>query len=223
LIRPVPFIPARRCVLTKARPTAPNGTVAQSSSFLWMNPRSRRNTRPTMPAGAAGPANAEGLRIRSFLEGDAVVAEWKPDRNTKRSLGVLNGGIIGTLLDCHCNWTAAWHLMKQSGEDRVPCTVTADYAIKLLRPTPTNDSVSSLRQSGGIKRGPRHGRRQPDRRRKSLRNLPRDIRRRQGRSPGLPPLVIARRGHSGQRLPCSSPLVRRIGCLNSVDAEQADG
>jgi len=56
-----------------------------------------------------------------------------------------------------------------------------------------------------------------------LRNLPRDIRRRQGRSPGLPPLVIARRGHSGQRLPCSSPLVRRIGCLNSVDAEQADG
>ena len=31
--------------------------------------------------------------------------------------------------------------MKQAGEDRVPCTVTADYAIKFLRPTPTNDSV----------------------------------------------------------------------------------
>ena len=45
--------------------------------------------------------------------------------------------IIGTLLDCHCNWTAAWHLMKRAREDRPPCTVTADYAIKLLRPTPT--------------------------------------------------------------------------------------
>src|SRR5204862_8283350 len=50
-------------------------------------------------------------------------------------------GVIGTLLDCHCNWTAAYHLMKRANEDRPPCTVTAEYAIKLLRPAPTNDSV----------------------------------------------------------------------------------
>jgi hypothetical protein len=31
--------------------------------------------------------------------------------------------------------------MKRAKEDRPPCTVTAEYAIKLLRPTPTNDSV----------------------------------------------------------------------------------
>jgi hypothetical protein len=30
--------------------------------------------------------------------------------------GVLNGGIIGTLLDCHCNWTAAYHLMKRAAK-----------------------------------------------------------------------------------------------------------
>jgi acyl-coenzyme A thioesterase PaaI-like protein len=88
-----------------------------------------------------GPANPEGLRIRSFPEDDAVVAEWTPEPKYEAFPGVLNGGIIGTLLDCHCNWTAAYHLMKQAGEDRVPCTVTADYAIKLLRPTPTKDSV----------------------------------------------------------------------------------
>jgi acyl-coenzyme A thioesterase PaaI-like protein len=62
-------------------------------------------------------------------------------KNTKHFKGVLNGGIIGTLLDCHCNWTAAYHLMKRAGENRPPCTVTAEYAIKMLRPTPTNDSV----------------------------------------------------------------------------------
>ena len=67
-----------------------------------------------------GPSNPEGLRIRSFPEGDAVVAEWKPEPKYEAFPGVLNGGIIGTLLDCHCNWTAAYHLMKQSGEDRVP-------------------------------------------------------------------------------------------------------
>ena len=88
-----------------------------------------------------GPANAEGLRIRSFAEGDVVVAEWKPDSKYEAFPGVLNGGIIGTLLDCHCNWAAAYHLMKQAGAEHPPCTVTADYAIKLMRPTPTDDAV----------------------------------------------------------------------------------
>ena len=96
---------------------------------------------PNNACWGCGPANAEGLRIRSFLAGDAVVAEWKPEPKYEAFPGVLNGGIIGTLLDCHCNWTAAYHLMKQAGEDHPPCTVTADYAIKLLRPTPTHDSV----------------------------------------------------------------------------------
>ena len=77
-----------------------------------------------------GPANPDGLHIRSFVRGDEVVAEWKPEPRYEAFPGVLNGGIIGALLDCHCNWTAAWHLMNKAGEDRPPCTVTADYAIK---------------------------------------------------------------------------------------------
>jgi acyl-coenzyme A thioesterase PaaI-like protein len=90
-----------------------------------------------------GPANAEGLRIRSFARADEVVAEWMPQQKYEAFPGVLNGGIIGTLLDCHCNWTAAWHLMhKEPKQDSPPCTVTADYAIKLLRPTPTSGAVS---------------------------------------------------------------------------------
>ena len=88
-----------------------------------------------------GPANAEGLRIRSFSEGDEVVAEWMPQPKYEAFPGVLNGGIIGALLDCHCNWTGAWHLMNKSGVEAPPCTVTADYAIKLLRPTPTDGPV----------------------------------------------------------------------------------
>ena len=88
-----------------------------------------------------GPANAEGLRIRSFSEGDEVVAEWMPQPKYEAFPGVLNGGIIGTLLDCHCNWSAAWHLMNKAGADAPPCTVTADYAIKLLRPTPSDGPV----------------------------------------------------------------------------------
>lgn len=88
-----------------------------------------------------GPANAEGVRVRSFPNGDEVIAEWTPEKKYEAFPGVLNGGIIGTLLDCHCNWTAAWHLMNAAGAAHPPCTVTADYAIKLLRPTPTDGPV----------------------------------------------------------------------------------
>mgnify|MGYP001158152908 FL=1 len=88
-----------------------------------------------------GPANDSGLRINSFVDGDYVVAEWSALKHHEAFPGVLNGGIIGTLLDCHCNWTAAYHLMKAAEEDNVPSTVTADYSVKLLRPTPSDSSV----------------------------------------------------------------------------------
>ncbi len=54
---------------------------------------------------------------------------------------MLSGGIIGTLLDCHSNWTACWHLMQRTGAQTPPCTVTAEYAVTLLRPTPTDGEV----------------------------------------------------------------------------------
>src|SRR5687767_15734962 len=88
-----------------------------------------------------GPANEKGLKIRSFPKGNEVVAEWKAESHHEAFPGMLNGGIIGSLLDCHSNWTSAWHLMIKSGADHPPCTVTADYSIKLLRPTPTSGPI----------------------------------------------------------------------------------
>ena len=96
---------------------------------------------PTNACFGCGPANSKGLRIKSIVQGDEVVADWTPEPYHEAFPGVLNGGIIGALLDCHSNWTAAWHLMKQAGADHPPCTVTADYSIKLLRPTPTQGPV----------------------------------------------------------------------------------
>ena len=103
--------------------------------------RCRRSYAPNNACFGCGPANPDGVHVRSFARGDEVVAEWTPEQKYEAFPGVLNGGIIGTLLDCHCNWTAAYHLMQKSGADRPPCTVTADYAIKLLRPTPTDGPV----------------------------------------------------------------------------------
>jgi acyl-coenzyme A thioesterase PaaI-like protein len=83
-----------------------------------------------------GPANAKGLRIKSYVRGDRVVAEFVPEPHHQAFPGILNGGIIGALLDCHSNWTAAHALMLASGQERPPCTVTADFHVKLRAPTP---------------------------------------------------------------------------------------
>jgi acyl-coenzyme A thioesterase PaaI-like protein len=96
------------------------------------------------PRGACfgcGPANAQGLHLRSLVKGSEVVASWQPRERYQAFPGILNGGIIGTLLDCHSNWTAAWHLMQLAGFAKPDCTVTANYAIKLHRPTPLDSPV----------------------------------------------------------------------------------
>lgn len=90
-----------------------------------------------------GVANEKGLRIRSFPSetDNEVVCEWYAEPHHQAFPGMLNGGIIGALLDCHSNWTAAYHLMKQNGKDAPDCTVTANYSVKLLRPTPFDAAI----------------------------------------------------------------------------------
>ncbi len=86
-----------------------------------------------------GPANEQGLHIKTFLENGEYVCRWKPQAHHHAFPGVLNGGIIGSLLDCHSNWAACHHLMVARGESAPPCTVTADFHVTLKRPTPMND------------------------------------------------------------------------------------
>jgi len=114
----------------------------KDESEKMMNEKSIQETyAPQLKCFGCGPANEQGLHIRSFPAGDDVVAEFQPQTYQEAFPGMLSGGIIGTLLDCHCNWAAAYGLMKLNGLDRPPCTVTADYHIKLLRPTPTDQPV----------------------------------------------------------------------------------
>jgi hypothetical protein len=81
------------------------------------------------PAGrcfGCGPANPIGLRVGSRpdpADDSVLIADWMP------------------LLDCHANWTAAWHLMRARGADRPPTTVTLEYAIRMRRPTPSGAPI----------------------------------------------------------------------------------
>ncbi len=96
---------------------------------------------PTSICFGCGPANQHGLHIKSYPEGDRLVGTWEPEAKFQAFPGALYGGLIGCLLDCHCNWTAAWHLMKQNNLDSPPCTVTAEYSVKFLKPTPVDAPI----------------------------------------------------------------------------------
>lgn len=87
-----------------------------------------------------GPTNDRGLRIRSFALADAadahVICDFMPERHHEAFENVLNGGIIGTLLDCHMNWTAIHQWIKARNLDHAPPSVTAEFKVVLKRPTP---------------------------------------------------------------------------------------
>ena len=89
-----------------------------------------------------GPSNEKGLRIKSVpTDGEWVNCEFMPEKHHEAFPGMINGGIIGTLLDCHSNWTAAYVLMKSHDQKEPLCTVTADFHVKLKAPTPSGQKI----------------------------------------------------------------------------------
>jgi len=92
---------------------------------------------PMMTCFGCGPANPHGLRLRSFVAGSEVVAEFQPRPEHDNGLGFLNGGIICTVLDCH-SAAAAVILAEERGwfGEAGVGYVTAGIEVRFLRPTP---------------------------------------------------------------------------------------
>ena len=92
-----------------------------------------------------GPANDLGLQIKSFVVGEKLVARFTPQSHHQAFPGVVNGGIIGALLDCHMNWTAAYHLMQRLNLETPPCCVTAQFEVSFEAPTPNRPRCAGSR------------------------------------------------------------------------------
>lgn len=89
-----------------------------------------------------GPANTLGLQIKSRRHGDGLRTVFRPRLQHQAFSGVVCGGIIGTLIDCHGNWTAAVALLDARGAEELPSTVTARFEVKLRRITPIGEDLS---------------------------------------------------------------------------------
>ncbi len=99
-----------------------------------------------------GPKNPRGLHLRSRVAGDSLVADWTPEPDHTSFAGFTSGGIICILLDCHGNMTAAYSLMNARGLGSPPGTVTSEFSVRFLRPTPLGStlhlSANALRVDG---------------------------------------------------------------------------
>jgi acyl-coenzyme A thioesterase PaaI-like protein len=96
---------------------------------------------PNLICFGCGPANEKGLQIKSYVRGDKVIARFTPQSHHMAFEGMINGGIIGVLMDCHLNWTAVWHLMQRKSADVPPCCVTAKYEVTFEKPTPSETEL----------------------------------------------------------------------------------
>jgi acyl-coenzyme A thioesterase PaaI-like protein len=99
---------------------------------------------PELTCFGCGHANPDGFHLRSYRENDLTVAEFMPWPQHDNGFGFLNGGIISTVLDCHgaavVMWEAASREWTAAPGAPVPF-ITADFAVRFLRPTPLDQTV----------------------------------------------------------------------------------
>ena len=88
-----------------------------------------------------GPTNERGLRLKSYVDGDEVVATFQPEKHHEAFDNCVCGGIVSSLLDCHSYWAATHALLRQSGTGTAPSLVTTELNVKFLRPAPSTEPL----------------------------------------------------------------------------------
>ena len=98
----------RRCTASPANRARWRPTVSSIQESLY----------PELTCFGCGHANPDGFHLRSYVDGDVVVAEFTPWPEHDNGFGFLNGGIISTVLDCHGAAVVMWEAAQQMGGAR---------------------------------------------------------------------------------------------------------
>jgi acyl-coenzyme A thioesterase PaaI-like protein len=93
-----------------------------------------------------GTLNPEGLQIKSFWEGEESICHWQSEEKYHGWQGVLNGGILATVIDCHCTGTALAAAYRAEGRpygsDPIYRYATGTLTVRYLKPTPNNNPIT---------------------------------------------------------------------------------
>lgn len=86
-----------------------------------------------------GIDNPNGLQIKSYWEGEEAHCLWQSKEHFHGWEKIMNGGILATLIDCHCMGTAmaAAYKMENRALDSEPYYryATGTLTVKYLKPT----------------------------------------------------------------------------------------
>lgn len=97
-----------------------------------------------------GCLNEHGLGIKSYWDGDESVCRFRPKPYHSAMPGIVYGGLIASLIDCHCVGTAMAAACRNEGRamDEEPRIrfVTGSLHVDYLRPTPI-DAELEIRAS----------------------------------------------------------------------------
>ncbi len=93
-----------------------------------------------------GKENHDGLQIDSYWkENDEIVCVWHSQTKYQGWKGILNGGILASLIDCHCMGAAMAAVYKSENRnlDSEPVYryATGTLSIRYMRPTPNNKAI----------------------------------------------------------------------------------
>ena len=102
-----------------------------------------------------GNENPHGLHVKSYWEGEETVCVWESEEKYHGWKGVLNGGILATIIDCHCmnSAMAAAYKLEGRGLDSEPHYryATGTITVKYLLPTPNEKPIELRTQVTEIK------------------------------------------------------------------------
>jgi acyl-coenzyme A thioesterase PaaI-like protein len=87
-----------------------------------------------------GPANPDGLQLKSYEDGDVLVATWTPREGLNGPPNVTHGGMVAVPMDCHATWAAMMHFGRVRGDGQM-AAVTAGYSVSLRAPTPIGQRI----------------------------------------------------------------------------------
>ena len=87
-----------------------------------------------------GSLNEQGLQIKSHWDGDALLCSWQPKSHHIGHPGIVYGGVIASVVDCHAIWTAMATACRDEGlplDDARPppfAFVTGQLSVSFLKP-----------------------------------------------------------------------------------------
>ena len=92
-----------------------------------------------------GRLNIDGHQLKTYLINDETISKHKPKKNKTAINGIVYGGLLASLIDCHGTGSASVFFAQENSitlkKYNAPRFVTGNLNVKYLKPTPLNQAL----------------------------------------------------------------------------------